>query len=126
MANSRLNTILQLKKHPLPFSDLFITAVKFGMNENQMSLLAEVSLRTFKTKSKTSMLSFRISERVVMLNDLYQIGIDVFDSNEASFQDWLKNKIPALNNNIPNDLLTSLLGIDVVKEELQRIEHGVY
>lgn len=126
MAHSRLDTILHLKEHPLKFSDLSNTASKFGMDESQISLLAEVSLRTFKTKSKSSLLSFRISERVVMLNDLYQIGLDVFDSNETSFQGWLKSKIPALSNNIPNDLLTSLLGIDVVKEELFRIEHSVY
>ena len=91
-----------------------------------MSSLADISLRAFKTKAKSSPLSFHISERVVLLQDLYQIGLDVFDSSESSFHDWLKSKIPALDNNIPSDLLTSILGIDIVKEELLRIEHSIY
>lgn len=91
-----------------------------------MSLLAGISLRTFKAKPKSAALSFRVSEKVLALEELYKIGLDVFDSDKSSFQDWLKCKIPALDNNIPSDLLTSILGIDIVKEELLRIEHGIY
>ena len=121
-----INSILKVREQPLRFSDLIRIAAKLGMDQNQMSLLADVSIRTFKKKSKSSLLSFHISERVLMLENLYQMGLDVFDSNESSFQDWLNSKIPTLDNHVPNDLLTSLLGIDVVKEELLRIEHGVY
>jgi putative toxin-antitoxin system antitoxin component (TIGR02293 family) len=126
MANSPIDTILKLKDHPLKLSDLIRIARKLDMSQIQMAMLADISLRTFKSKTKSSLLSFHISERVLMLENLYQIGLDVFDSNESSFHDWLKSKIPALDNHVPNDLLTSLLGIDVVKEELLRIEHGIY
>lgn len=122
----RIDTILKLKEHPLKFSDLRRTANKFGLNQNQMSLLADISPRILKSKSQQTLLSFRLSEQLLLLEDLYQIGLVVFDSNETSFQDWLKSKIPALDNHVPNDLLTSLLGIDIVKEELLRIEHSVY
>ena len=124
--SSRLDAILKLKDHPLKLSDLIRTARKFDMSQGQMSLLADISLRTFKTRAKSTPLSFHISERVLILDDLYQMGLNVFDSNEISFQIWLKSKIPALDDHVPNDLLTSLLGIDVVKEELLRIEHSVY
>lgn len=121
-----IDSILKLREEPLRLSDLIRTATKLGMDKDQMSLLADVSTRTFKKKPKSWRLSFQISERVLMLENLYQMGLDVFDSNESSFQDWLKSKIPALDNHAPNDLLTSILGIDIVKEELLRIEHGVY
>ncbi|HEU5291671.1 MAG TPA: antitoxin Xre/MbcA/ParS toxin-binding domain-containing protein [Cyclobacteriaceae bacterium] len=124
--HDRIDTIQKLKEHPLKFSDLKRTANKFGLNQDQTSLLANISPRTLKSKSELTPLSFRLSEQILLLEELYQIGLDVFDSNEASFQDWLKTSIPALENHIPNDLLTSQLGIDVVKEELLRIEHGVY
>jgi putative toxin-antitoxin system antitoxin component (TIGR02293 family) len=126
MFNGQIDIILKLKEQPLRLSDLIRTARKFDMSQEQLSSLANVSLRTFKSKSKNSLLTFQISERVLMLENLYQAGLSAFDSNEDSFKDWLKSKIPALDNNIPNDLLTSLLGIEVVKEELLRIEHGVY
>lgn len=122
----RIDTMLKLKDHPLKLSDLIRTARKFGMSEGQMALLADISLRTFKVKPRSAPLSFHISERVLILNDVYQMGLNVFDSNRISFQEWLKSKVPALDNYVPNDLLTSLLGIDIVKDELLRIEHGVY
>ena len=125
MTSTRIDTILKLRDHPLQLVDLIRIAGKFGMDQNQISLLAGVSIRTFKKKPKSSLLSFHISEKVLMLENLYQMGLDVFDSNESSFQDWLKSKILALDNHVPNDLLTSVLGIDVVKEELLRIEHSV-
>ena len=121
-----IDSILKLREQPIRLSDLIRIATKLGMDQNQMSLLTDVSIRAFKKKPKSSLLSFHLSERVLMLENLYQIGLDVFDSNEFSFLDWLKSKIPALDNHVPNDLLTSLLGIDVVKEELLRIEHSVY
>lgn len=120
------NSILKLKEEPLRLSDLIRAARKFGMNENQMSLLVGVSLRTFRKKEKSTYLSFRLSERVLILEDLYRIGLDVFDSDEKSFKVWLASVIPALDNHVPNDLLTSLLGIDVIKEELLRIEHSIH
>lgn len=126
MRNARIDIILKLKEHPLKLSDLITVTRKLNMSQCQMSSLADISLRAFKTKAKSSPLSFHISERVVLLQDLYQIGLDVFDSSESSFHDWLKSKIPALDNNIPSDLLTSILGIDIVKEELLRIEHSIY
>lgn len=123
---SKINTILNLREHPLKLSDLIGVARKFNMDQKQMSLLAGFSLRTFKRKPKSSRLSFQISEKILILENFYQMGLDIFDSNEPSFQVWLKSKIPALNNHVPNDLLTSFLGIEVMKEELLRIEHSVY
>lgn len=126
MTSTILETIQKLKEHPLQLSDLMRTGRKFDMTMEQMSSIANLSLRTFQRKSKSSLLSFRLSERVLILEDLHRIGLDVFDSDEKSFQNWLKSKIPALDNHVPNDLLTSLLGIDVVKEELLRIEHSIH
>jgi putative toxin-antitoxin system antitoxin component (TIGR02293 family) len=96
------------------------------MTQNQIALLANISIQTYKRKPHSTPLSLQLSERVLLLQDLYAIGMNVFDSNLDLFQYWLKSSVPALQNQKPNDLLTSLIGIDVVKEELLRIEHGVY
>ena len=126
MRNSRIDIILKQREQPLKLSDLIRVSNKFRLDQNQMSLLAEISLRTFRAKPKSAALSFHVSERVLMLEGLYKIGLDVFDSDKSSFQDWLKSKIPALDNHVPNDLLISHLGIDLVKDELLRIEHSIH
>lgn len=110
----------------IKFSELIRTARMFGMDQNQMALLANISMSTFKRRSLSTILSFQIAERVLLLQNLYEIGLEVFDSSKDSFRDWLNREIPALQHHTPNDLLTSLLGIEIVKEELLKIEHGVY
>lgn len=116
--------IPEARKHFLKVSDLIRISRKFNLTEEQMALLAGVSVRTFKNKS--SVLSVHISERVMQLEQLYQVGLDVFDSNEASFHTWLTSKVPALNRQVPRDLIMSLTGIEMVKAELLRIEYGIY
>mgnify|MGYP000353694700 FL=1 len=71
-------------------------------------------------------MTFAASENVVKLAELYEIGLSAFDNNSESFVTWLDSPIPALNNDKPIHLLSSSLGIDLVKEELLRIEYGVY
>jgi uncharacterized protein (DUF2384 family) len=65
-------------------------------------------------------------EIVLKLEALYEIGFNSFDSNEKALNEWLESRIPALGDCVPKDLLITLSGIDSVKNELLRIEHGIY
>lgn len=58
------------------------------------------------------------------LKPLYQYGIKVF-GDEEKFRAWLEIQNPALGNVIPKRLLDNAAGIDLIKNELIRIEHGV-
>jgi len=52
-------------------------------------------------------------------------GKEVFES-ELSFSVWLKIESIALGNKAPLTFLDSSFGIDLVKAELNRIEHGIF
>ncbi len=64
------------------------------------------------------------SERIVELVMLYEYGIEVFGDKE-NFDIWLNSKSIALGGRTPKDLFDTRFGVNMVKDELGRIEHGV-
>jgi putative toxin-antitoxin system antitoxin component (TIGR02293 family) len=65
------------------------------------------------------------SERILDIALLYDYGIDVFEDKD-NFEAWLNSKIPALGNQQPIDLLDTQFGIQLVKDQLTRIAHGIF
>ena len=63
------------------------------------------------------------SEKVLKILSLYLYGSDVFESSE-NFIKWLYAPSYGLQNKIPVNLLYSSDGIDLVHDEISRIEHG--
>lgn len=64
------------------------------------------------------------SERIVELVMLYEFGIEVFGEKE-NFDIWLNSKSIALGGRTPKELFDTRFGVNMVKDELGRIEHGV-
>ena len=64
------------------------------------------------------------SEKIIQIAMLHKYGISVF-GNAENFHTWLYSKNIAMGGLLPKDLLDSSFGIDLVKDELGRIEHGV-
>lgn len=85
-----------------------------------------VSIRTFHRQKPGLVLSFPTSETTVKLAEILETGLSAFDGDEDAFLDWLNSEVPAIAYQRPRDLLTSLMGIELVKEELLKIEHGIY
>lgn len=56
---------------------------------------------------------------------LYNRGESVFGTNE-NFEDWMNKTSVSLGNNKPIDLIETEGGIQVVIDELGRIEHGIF
>ncbi len=52
-------------------------------------------------------------------------GLETFDGDSESFLKRTNTQIPALDYAIPHELLVSTLGIEIVKDELLRIENGI-
>ena len=59
------------------------------------------------------------------LSSLYKYGTEVFGTEEK-FIMWLETKNSALGNIIPKKLLDIADGINLLKDELTRIEYGVF
>jgi len=64
-----------------------------------------------------------LNEQILKLEGLYKKGIELFESADE-FNKWLKSESFGLGNTKPVNLLNSITGIDLVYEELVRIEFG--
>ncbi|HMR82988.1 MAG TPA: DUF2384 domain-containing protein [Niabella sp.] len=77
-----------------------------------------------KRKNEQAILDSRNSELIVLITELIDYGIEVFNNEEEKFQRWLKKNNQALGGNSPESLLDTITGIDEVKFCLNRIEYG--
>ncbi|WP_375417684.1 antitoxin Xre/MbcA/ParS toxin-binding domain-containing protein [uncultured Hymenobacter sp.] len=65
------------------------------------------------------------SERLLLLRQLTEHGVDVFE-DQGKFNRWLRRPLPLLGNQSPLELLDTASGFQLVDELLGRIEYGVY
>lgn len=77
-----------------------------------------------KKRREKALLNGRDSEIILLLTELVDFGIEVFNNEEEKFQRWLKKPNIALGGNSPESLLDSTTGIQEVKNCLNRIEYG--
>jgi putative toxin-antitoxin system antitoxin component (TIGR02293 family) len=86
--------------------------------------LLKKTLKTFTNyKDQNTLLDSAISEKLLKLFALYDKGVSVFGSIEE-FNKWMAEPAFGLGNQIPRSLLDTITGIDLVGEELTRIEYG--
>ena len=77
-----------------------------------------------KKKNEHSLLDSRNSELIVLINELIDFGIDVFNNEEEKFQRWLKKPNLSIGGNTPESMLDTITGINEVKYCLNRLEFG--
>ena len=83
------------------------------------------SMKTFLNyKEQNTLLDAGISEKLLKLFSLYDKGLSLFGSIEE-FNKWMNEPAFGLGKKVPADLLDTITGIDLIGEELLRIEHGV-
>lgn len=64
------------------------------------------------------------SELELLIAELVNYGIEVFNKEEDKFQRWMNKPTNSLGNNTPESLLDSVAGIQEVRNCLNRIEFG--
>ncbi len=124
--DSRQGLWRAIRQRPLKKRHAIFISKKLGLPQKETAQLMGVSVRTFQRQRKTANITSAASENVVNLAELFDVGLTTFDNDQQSLLNWLNASIPALNNEKPITMLSSNLGIDLVKDELLRIEHGVY
>lgn len=96
-----------------------------GINRNILAEdIFDVSVKTMlRYHKENKKLNARQSEVALKLLSLIDKGIQVFSSIE-SFMSWLRKPALGLGNQNPIILMNTNTGIDLVEEELIRIEFG--
>jgi len=77
-----------------------------------------------KKKSEHSMLDSRNSELILVMTELIDYGLEIFNNEEEKFQRWLKKPNLSLGGNSPESMLDTMTGINEVEFSLNRIESG--
>lgn len=82
------------------------------------------SMKTFQNYlEKDTVLDAGTSEKLLKLFALYSKGTEVFGSVDA-FAEWLSRPAYGLGSAVPQTLLDTMTGIELVNEELVRLEYG--
>ena len=83
-----------------------------------------LSKRTIQRYTTHTKLSKLISEMLIEWASLCEKGIEVFE-DEKTFIEWMSEKNTSLGQK-PINLIDTTIGISLIKDELGRIEYGVY
>ena len=116
---------IDIIRQGIPKKSIDILVEKTGIPVNEMAVLMRLSDRTLRRYDPQTLLNPEQSERVVEISRLYSRGEDVF-GNLNNFKEWMNSSVMALGNIKPKTLLDTSLGIDILMNELGRIEHGIF
>lgn len=90
-------------------------------------VIEQVLNKTIKTftsyKKNQTMLDATVSEKLLKFFSLYNKGLAVF-GNIEEFNKWISEPSFGLGNQVPRDLLETVTGVELVSNELSRIEYG--
>jgi len=96
--------------------------LSIGLQE--MAPLLSVNLRTIQRYSAERVFSRTVSERILRIALVVSRGEQLFGDREQ-FNIWLKEPNRALKEKRPLELLGSDFGLDLILDELGRIEYGI-
>lgn len=95
-----------------------------GLSKEELASLLDVSFKTIQRYQKEGKkLNALNSEQLLKMIALYQKAEEVFGTLE-SFNRWLRKPAVGLGHQEPLQFMQTSGGIDLIYEELQRIEYG--
>lgn len=109
----------------IPYDAIEILSERLNRPVKSILSLVGIPQTTYnKKKSEHSSLDRHNSELVVLIIELLDFGMMVFNNEEEKFQRWLKKPNLSLGGYTPESFLDTTTGIDEVKFCLNRIESG--
>jgi putative toxin-antitoxin system antitoxin component (TIGR02293 family) len=108
----------------IPALLFFNVADQTGYRREQVADVFDTSLKTFQRYEREHRnLNPQDSEKVLKMQALFSLGAEVFGSADA-FRRWMDKPAFGLGNQVPFSLLRTSGGIDLILDELTRIEFG--
>jgi|JFJP01.1.fsa_nt_gi putative toxin-antitoxin system antitoxin component (TIGR02293 family) len=121
---SKLDRVTIIRKG-VPYASIDIISKRIDVPVKDVLHIFGLPQTTYnKKRREKSLLNGRDSEVVLLLTELLDFGIEVFNNEEEKFQRWMKKINFSLGDNTPESLLDSFTGIQEVKNCLNRIEYG--
>ncbi|CAG5069202.1 hypothetical protein DYBT9623_01938 [Dyadobacter sp. CECT 9623] len=116
--------LARLASNGVPKASIQHLADSIGMDSKVIVDLLPVTARNLQRYNDSDLLSNVVSDHLIALADLFSVGVTALSKDY--FQSWLTGPIPSLGNESPIYFLKTHAGIELIKTELGRIEHGIF
>lgn len=87
--------------------------------------LVQITSRTLARRKAEGRLRPDESDRLLRVTRVYNLAVDLFDSDRIAALAWLRRPNRALNGKLPLDLARTEVGAREVERLIIRLEHGV-
>lgn len=123
--DQRSYILIKMVREGIPYHDFLAVSSLSPFTLKEWANFLNVSTRTLERHREENK-TFRQeqSERILSIYQLLNYGVSVFGYKEGFF-DWISAESIALGGVKPKDLLDTSIGINMVKDELGRLEHGI-
>lgn len=109
----------------LPYESIEVIGQKANLPVKQILQYIGLPQTTYnKKRREKNLLSGRDSEVVLVLSEVLDFGLEVFNNETDKFQRWLKKPNLSLGSVAPESLFDSITGIQEVRNALNRLEYG--
>ena len=121
----RAFNLIKIVREGIPYQYFKELAEKTPFKDKDWALYLRLSTRTLdRHREENKRFQPKQSERIIELMQLMNYGKIVFEDT-TNFFDWLNSKNIALGGISPMEVLDTSIGINMIKDELGRIEHGI-
>lgn len=109
----------------LPYESIEAIGQKANLPVKQVLQYIGLPQTTYnKNRREKNLLSGRDSEVVLVLSEVLDFGLEVFNNETDKFKRWLKKPNLSLGSVAPESLFDSITGIQEVRNALNRLEYG--
>jgi len=116
-------TLIEQSKAGVAKADVLAFQKQTRLTNEQLARFLHINVRTWQGYSPEDILKPAVSERVLAVAQLFAKGIEFMGAEK--FLHWMRRSNRALGDKIPMELLDTQFGIQLLTDELGRIEHGV-
>ncbi len=116
---------VEIIRKGLPYESIEIISKRADSSIKDVLHALGLKQTTYNLKKKNKdLLNRRDSEVILVLTELLDYGLEVFNNEKEKFQRWLKKPNVSLGGTTPESLFDSLTGIQEVRNSLNRLEYG--
>lgn len=114
-----------LSKKGLPKKSLLNLSQQLNIPVKAIASLLHLNERTIQRKDDLDLLDELTSAQLLQIAEVYTCGMEVFQDAD-NFHVWMNSNSTALGHQKPIALLSSSYGVQMVLDELGRIEYGIF
>jgi putative toxin-antitoxin system antitoxin component (TIGR02293 family) len=123
---SRKYDLIKLVRDGIAYNDFLEFFNDEPFTEKEWANYLGISSRTLdRYKNGTKKFPSKQSERIIEIKRLLNYGESVFEDRD-NFMYWMSTQNIPMGGVVPKELLDTTMGINMVHDQLGRIEHGIF